>query len=74
MGHKATKIKHLTDKILTHAMNAELPHTLYFEPSLGPELLDVLAQAIELNISQHARTMMTMFEEVLVPMLRMSNS
>lgn len=62
------------DKIHTHALNSYLPHQLYYEPSIGPQLLDALTQVKELNISKHARTVMTMFEKVLVPMLHNINN
>ena len=61
MSPEAVKAKNLMTKIRTHALNPDLPHLLHSDPTLGPELSEALAQMKELNMSESARLMITIF-------------
>lgn len=69
MGPKAMKTKALMDKIRVHALNPDLPFVLMHEPAVGPEILCVLAQLKDLQLSDYAKRAMVALEQLLVPML-----
>jgi hypothetical protein len=70
MGPEAMKAKALVDKICVHALNPDLPFVLMHEPVVGPEILSVLAQLKDLQLSDYAKRVMAALEQILVPMLR----
>lgn len=69
MGPEATKTKALMDKIRVHALNPYLPFVLMHEPAIGPEIMCMLAQLKDLQLSDYAKRAMAAFEQLLVPML-----
>src|ERR1051325_11475784 len=73
LGPEATKVKNLTTKIHTYALNPELPQLLHSDPTIFLEILDALTQLKDLDISQSARFMMTSFEFFLSQCSKISN-
>lgn len=70
MGSEATKTKALMDKVRFHALNPDLPFVLMHEPAVGLEILRVLAQLKDLQLSEYAKRATIALEQLLVPMLR----
>ncbi|XP_050890103.1 suppressor protein SRP40-like [Lathyrus oleraceus] len=70
LGSEATKTKVLMDKVHFHALNPDLPFVLMHEPVVGLEILRVLAQLKDLQLSEYAKRATAALEQLLVPMLR----
>jgi chromosome segregation ATPase len=74
MGSEATETKALMDKVRFHALNPDLHFMLMHEPAVGPEILHVLAQLKDLQLSEYVKHATAALEQLLVPMMRLLGS